>query len=65
MKQRTGGKEFCVVPQYGKNIRILKEYVGYTAWSEVPMTERGYCFRGYNAKSVVPEWDLEEETYNN
>jgi len=46
-------------------IRILKEYVGYTAWSEVPMTERGYCFRGYNAKSVLPEWDLEEETYNN
>jgi hypothetical protein len=46
-------------------IRILNEYIGYTSWSEVPMTERGYCFRGYNAKSVLPEWDLEEESYNN
>jgi hypothetical protein len=46
-------------------IRILKEYVGYTSWSEVLMTKRGYCFRGYNAKSVLPEWDLEEESYNN
>ena len=46
-------------------IRILKEYVGYTSWSKVPMTKRGYCFHGYNAKSVLPEWDLEEESYNN
>ena len=45
--------------------RILKEYVGYTSWDEVPMTERGYCFRGYNAKTVLPEWDVEEEKYNN
>jgi hypothetical protein len=29
------------------------------------MTERGYCFRGYNAKTVLPEWDVEEEKYNN
>jgi hypothetical protein len=29
------------------------------------MTERGYCFRGYNAKTVLPEWDAEEEKYNN
>jgi hypothetical protein len=45
--------------------RILKEYVGYTSWSEVWMTKRGYCFCGYNAKIVLPEWDLEEEKYNN
>ena len=46
-------------------IRILKEYVGYTSWSEVPMTKRGYCFGGYNAKTVLPELDAEEEKYNN
>ena len=46
-------------------IRILKEYVGYTSWTEVPMTERGYCFRSYNAKTVLPDWDVEEEKYNN
>jgi hypothetical protein len=46
-------------------IRILKEYVGYTSWSDVPMIEQGYCFRGYNNKTVLPEWDVEEEKYNN
>jgi hypothetical protein len=35
------------------------------SWDEVPMTERGYCFRGYNAKTVLPEWDADEEKYNN
>ena len=45
-------------------IQILKEYVGYTSRTEVLMTERGYCFRGYNAKTVLPEWDVEEEKYN-
>ena len=44
---------------------IMKEYVGYASWDEVPMSERGYCFRGYNAKTVLPEWDKEEESYNN
>ena len=46
-------------------IRILKEYVGYTSWTEVPMTGRGYFFRGHNAKTVLPDWDVEEEKYNN
>ena len=46
-------------------IRILKEYVGYTSWTEVLMNERGYCFRGYNAKTILPDWDVEEEKYNN
>ncbi len=25
-------------------ICILKDYVGYTSWSEVPISERGYCY---------------------
>ncbi len=45
-------------------IRILKDYVGYTSWSDVPLSERGYCYRGYNAKTVLPEWHIEEEKYN-
>jgi hypothetical protein len=37
-------------------IRILKEdYVGYTSWTDFPLSERGYCYRGYNAKNVLPE----------
>ena len=42
-------------------IRILKEYFGYRSWTEVLMPERGYCFRSYNAKTVRPDWDVEEE----
>ncbi len=34
---------------------ILKEYVGYTSWSDVPMSERGMCYRNYNAKSFLSE----------
>ncbi len=26
-------------------IRILKDYVGYTSWFDVPLSERGYCYR--------------------
>ncbi len=45
-------------------IRFLKDYVGYTSWSDVPLSERGYCYRGYNAKTILPEWHIEEEKYN-
>jgi hypothetical protein len=42
---------------------ILKEYVGYTSWSDVPMSERGMCYCNYNSKSFLPKWDIEEEKY--
>jgi hypothetical protein len=45
-------------------IHILKDYVGYTSWSDVPLSERGYLYRGYNAKTILPEWHIEEETNN-
>lgn len=45
-------------------IRILKDYVGYTSWSDVPISERGYCYRGYNSKIQLPDWQIEEEKYN-
>jgi hypothetical protein len=45
-------------------IRILKDKVGYTSWSDVPLSERGFCYHGYNAKTVLPEWHIEEEKYN-
>jgi hypothetical protein len=43
---------------------ILKDYVGYTSWSDVPLSERGYCYHVYNTKTVLPEWHIEEEKYN-
>jgi hypothetical protein len=36
-------------------IRIIKYYVGYTSWSDVPLSERDCCYREYNAKTVLPE----------
>ncbi len=45
-------------------IRILKDYVGYTSWSNVSLSEMGYCYRGYNSKTILPEWHIEEEKYN-
>ncbi len=45
-------------------IRILKDYVGYTSWSEVSISERGYCYHVYILKTSLPEWHIEEEKYN-
>jgi hypothetical protein len=45
-------------------ICILKDYVGYTSWSDVLLSERGYYYHGYNSKTVLPEWHIEEEKYN-
>lgn len=45
-------------------IRILKDYVGYTSWSEVPLSERAHCYRGYNSKTSLPDWNIFEEKYN-
>ncbi len=45
-------------------IHILKDYVGYTSWSDVPLSERGYCYHGYNANTILPEWHIEKEKYN-
>ena len=45
-------------------IRVLKDYVGYTSWSEVPLSERAHCYRGYNSKTSLPDWNIDEEKYN-
>ena len=45
-------------------IRILKNNIGYSSWAEVSDTERGICFKNYSRKKVLPDWNIEEETYN-
>jgi hypothetical protein len=42
-------------------ICILKDYVGYTSWSDVPIKLRELCYRNYNKKSILPEWDVQQE----
>ena len=44
-------------------IRILKNYVGYSSWSDVPAKQRGLCYKNYNQNATLPEWDIEQERY--
>jgi hypothetical protein len=36
-------------------IRILKEYVGYSSWTEVLSKQRELCYRNYNQNVTLPE----------
>ncbi len=36
-------------------ICILKDYVGYTSWSDVPIKQRELCYQIYNNKSILLE----------
>ena len=45
-------------------IRILKNNMGYSSWAEVSDTERAICFKNYSRNKILPDWNIEEETYN-
>ncbi len=44
-------------------ICILKGYVGYSSWTDVPTKQRELCYRNYNQNVTLPEWDIEQERY--
>jgi hypothetical protein len=44
-------------------IRVLKGYVGYSSWAEVPTKQRAHCYKNYNKKVTLPEWDIDQERY--
>ncbi len=44
-------------------IQILKNHIGYNSWSDVPMEQREICYRGYNGKDTLPDWNIEQEGY--
>ncbi len=44
-------------------IRILKYYVGYSSWTNVPTKQRELCYRNYNQNVTLPKWDIEQERY--
>jgi hypothetical protein len=44
-------------------ICILKEYVGYSSWTDVPSKQMELCYRNYNQNVTLPEWDIEQERY--
>jgi hypothetical protein len=39
-------------------IHNLKDYVGYTSWSDGPIKQRKLCYQNYNNKSILPEWNV-------
>ncbi len=42
-------------------IHILNNYVGYYSWSDVPIKQRKRCYQNYNNKSILPEWNFQQE----
>ena len=36
-------------------ICILNNHIGYNSWSDVPMEQREFCYRGYNQKDTLPD----------
>ena len=44
-------------------IRILKCYVGYSSWTDVPTNQRELCYNNYNQNMSLPEWDVAQERY--
>ena len=44
-------------------IQILKNQIGYNSWSDIPMDQRELCYRGYNQKDDLPNWNNEQEGY--
>ena len=44
-------------------ICILKDCVGYSSWSNVPIKQRELCYQNYNNKSILPEWNVQQEKF--
>jgi hypothetical protein len=44
-------------------IHILKYYIGYSSWVDVPTNWRDLCYRNYNANFKLPDWNIKQERY--
>ncbi len=45
-------------------IRILKNDMGFLSWSDVSEEECAIGLKKYSMKKALPDWNMEEETYN-
>ncbi len=45
-------------------VRILKNYVGYSSWDDVPLKQKELCYKDYNSKMHLPNWNDDEEQYS-
>jgi hypothetical protein len=46
-------------------IRVLRDDMGYSSWSDLSVTEREFCFKNYSTtkNKKLPDWNIEEETF--
>jgi hypothetical protein len=44
-------------------IYVLKNCVGYTLWSNVPHKQKQLCYRTFDDKFNLPDWDIEKEKF--
>jgi len=45
-------------------LRVLKDEFGYKSWSDVSDVERAICFKGYSKGKALPDWNIQEEVFN-
>jgi hypothetical protein len=45
-------------------IRVLKNNVGYSSWSDLSDVKCATCFKNYSNRKVLSDWNIEEESYN-
>jgi hypothetical protein len=44
-------------------ICILKEYVGYSSWSDVSIKQRELCYQNFNIKFNLAKWSVQREKF--
>jgi len=45
-------------------LRVLKDEFGYKSWSDVSDVECAICFKGYSKGKALPDWNIQEEVFN-
>jgi hypothetical protein len=45
-------------------VHILKNYVGYSSWDDVLFNQKELCYKNYNTKMPLPNWNCDEERYS-
>jgi hypothetical protein len=52
---------WCMV--YYDIICILKDYVGYSSWSDVHIKQSSLCYQNFNNKINLTEWSVQQEKF--
>jgi hypothetical protein len=44
-------------------ICIMKDYSGYSSWSNDPIKQRDLCYQNFNNKFNLPAWSVQREKF--